>query len=80
MIGKLSLAAGLLALGVAFAPQASMAAQMSLPGGITADRSDIVQEAQWGGRRYCRRWHNECRERHGRGRDYRRCMVRHGCD
>ena len=74
MIGKLSLAAGLLALGVAFAPQASSAAQMSLPGGVTADRSDIVQEARWR-RSYCSRAHRECRDR----RNYRRCMRRHGC-
>ena len=75
MIGKLSLAAGLLALGVAFAPQASTAAQLSLPGAATADRS-IVQEAQY---RRCTRWHRECRARWGGGRDYRRCMRRHGC-
>lgn len=77
MIGKLSLAAGLLALGVAFAPQTSTAAQMSLPDGVTADRSDIVQ-ARWR-RSYCGRWHRECRARWGVGRDYRRCMRRRGC-
>jgi hypothetical protein len=78
MIGKLSLAAGLLALGVAFAPQASTAAQMSLPNGITADRSDAVQDIRWR-RSYCSRWNRECRARWGAGRDYRRCMRRHGC-
>ena len=77
MIAKLSLAAGLLALGVAFVPQASMAAQMSLPNGVTADRSEIAQDVQYG--RSCRRANRECRDRFGGGRDYRRCMRRHGC-
>ena len=78
MIGKLTLAAGLLALGVAFAPQAATAAQMSLPAGVTADRSDIVQEARWR-RSHCSRSNRECRARFGGGRDYRRCMRRHSC-
>jgi hypothetical protein len=77
MIGKISLTAGLLALGVMFAPQTSTAASMSLPPGIAADSHGLVQETRM--RRRCTRWHNECRARWGRGRDYRRCMSRRGC-
>lgn len=27
----------------------------------------------------CRRWHRRCRFRYGGGRDFRRCLRRHGC-
>jgi hypothetical protein len=36
-----------------------------------------VQQTQWN---YCRRWRNECADRHGwRTRGYFHCMARHGC-
>jgi hypothetical protein len=36
-----------------------------------------VQPVQY--RNHCRAWHRECRDRHGRGWRYERCMRRHNC-
>jgi hypothetical protein len=36
----------------------------------------LIEKTQY---RYCRRWYRECRARWGAGRDFRRCMRRHGC-
>ena len=68
------IASGLVVGGLALAPQGASAA-MSLPQqGSQANSS--VEQVQY---RYCRRWYRECRARWGGGRDFRRCMRRHGC-
>jgi hypothetical protein len=78
MIGKLTLAAGVVALGTFagsnFASAASAPA-MSLPALST---EVLVEKAQWGGR--CRAWRHECARRWGwGGYRFRRCLDRHGC-
>ena len=79
MIGKISLAAGLVVLATAFGPSiasaASIAPQSTL--GVTKSDSSLVQTVQW---RRCRAWRNECAARWGwRTRGYFRCVARHGC-
>jgi len=59
-------------------PSASAAPPASAPLGKVLSQSSILTEpVQF--RRYCRRWHRECRARWGWGWRYRRCMIRHGC-
>ena len=80
MIGKISLAAGLVVLATAFGPSlasaASIAPQSTL--GVTKSDSSLMQTVQWGGR--CRAWRHECASRWGwRSRGYFRCVARHSC-
>lgn len=74
MLRYVVLASGLMIGGLASAQLAS-AAPMSTPNQSLQTES-MVEQVQY---RYCRRWNRECRERHGGGGDYRRCMRRHGC-
>lgn len=79
MIGKLTLAAGVVALGTfagsTFAAAATVAPGASLPAISTAS---LVEKAQFRGR--CRAWRRECGRRWGWGGfRYRRCLARHGC-
>ena len=77
MIKKMTLAAGLLALGTLAAPQMSSAASFSPATGIAATDSGLVQTVQFRG---CRGWRRECAARWGWGGwRFRRCMARHGC-
>ncbi len=79
MIGKMTLAASVIALGTfagsTFASAASVAPGLSTPA-ISTDV--LVEKAQWGGR--CRAWRHECAARWGWGGwRFRRCLARHGC-
>jgi hypothetical protein len=79
MIGKLTLAAGLVALGTfagsTFASAATVAPGMSLP---TLSTDAVVEKTQWRGR--CRAWRHECARRWGwGGMRFRSCLARHGC-
>lgn len=77
MITKITLAAGLLALGLLAVPQMSNAASFSPVPGSSAGENSLVETVQWRGR--CRAWRNECARRWGGGWRYRRCLARHGC-
>lgn len=79
MIGKLTLAAGVIALGTLAGSNLASAASFT-PGAtgpaVTFD-SNLVEKAQWG---RCRAWRNECARRWGWGGwQFRRCLARHGC-
>jgi hypothetical protein len=70
-----ALAAGaLLALGV---PSANAAPPAPAPLSKVLSQSSVTEPVQF--RRYCRRWHRECRARWGWGWRFRRCMARRGC-
>jgi hypothetical protein len=56
---------------------AANAAPAAAPIANPATNQTLIEQAQLP--RYCVRWHRECRARWGGGRDYRRCMRRHGC-
>lgn len=79
MIAKMTLAAGLLALGTLAAPQFASAATLA-PGAsqpTTSVDSLLVEKVQFGG---CRAWRHECARRWGWGGwRFRRCLARHGC-
>jgi hypothetical protein len=75
MLRYVAVASGLLIGGLAFNAQLASAAPMSTPNQSLQTES-MVEQVQY---RYCRRWNRECRDRHGVGGDYRRCMRRHGC-
>jgi hypothetical protein len=78
MIKKMTLAAGLIALGALAAPQMSAAATFSPVPGVNAGDSSLVETVQWRGR--CRAWRRTCARRHGWGGwRYRRCLARHAC-
>jgi len=78
MIGKIGLAAGMLALSVLAAPQLSAAASLAPAAGITGSDANAVQHVHW--RDSCRRWHRECAYRYGWGsRRYYRCLRFNGC-
>lgn len=79
MIGKLTLAAGVVALGAlagsSLASAATLAPGASGPA-ITLDTS-VVEKTHW---RRCRAWRHECARRWGVGGwRFRRCLARHGC-
>ena len=77
MIGKMTLAAGLLALGMLAAPQIGAAATFSPVPGVTGSDSNLVQNVQWRG---CGFWRRECARRWGWGGwRFRRCVVARGC-
>lgn len=76
MLRYVAVASGLLIGGLAFSAQQASAAPMSRANQSLAGEAGVVERIQM---RSCRRWNFECRERHGGGRDYRRCMRRHGC-
>ena len=73
MLRSLAVASALAVGAFAFGGQGASAA-MSVP--TQTQTENAVEQVQY---RYCRRWNRECRERHGGGGDYRRCMRRHGC-
>lgn len=79
MIGKLTLAAGVIALGTLAGSNLASAASLA-PGAtgpaVTFD-SSLVEKVQWG---RCRAWRNECARRWGWGGwRFRRCLARHAC-
>lgn len=79
MIGKITVAAGVVALGTLFGT--SMASAASVAPGATSPAASVdmsvVQKAQWG---RCRAWRHECARRWGWGGwEFRRCLARHGC-
>jgi hypothetical protein len=77
MLRGLFVAAALAAGGLAFGSAGANAAPAS--GGLTNNplpQMSLIEKTQ---ARYCRRWYRECRARWGGGRDFRRCMRRHGC-
>ena len=79
MIGKLTLAASLATLALAFAPNLASAAgaRPQSAFGTTDVGSSVRQTVQFGS---CRRWRHLCADRHGwRTRGYFRCLERHGC-
>jgi hypothetical protein len=81
MVGKLSFATALLAIGTFFAPSiassAPTAPQTAIVGAAEVERP-LVQEVQWWG--YCRQWRHECAERWGWGsHHFYYCLRRHGC-
>ena len=79
MTGKHWLVAGALVMAGALAPSALSAASLSPQSSLrtTEAQGALVQQTQWN---YCRRWRNECADRHGwRTRGYFRCVARHGC-
>ena len=78
MIGKFSLAAGIVLAAAMFAPVGASAAapQSPVPGAMAFDGT-LVQKAQWG---RCRAWRAECSARWGwRTPRFFRCLARHGC-
>ena len=79
MLGKLTLAAGLLALGIMLTPHIASAATVA-PGAMplaVVEGGTLVQKTQWG---RCREWRHECARRWGwRTPMFFRCMGRHGC-
>jgi hypothetical protein len=85
MIGKVSLAAGLMLAAATFTPVGASAAtfQTPVPAAANLDGT-LVQKAQWGwgwhGYGRCRAWRHECAARWGwRTRGFFRCLARHGC-
>ena len=74
MIVRLSLAAGLVAATLAFAPQFASAIPLAPQPG--AAEATLVQKAQF---RYCRAVRAECRTKWSRGWRYWRCVARRGC-
>jgi hypothetical protein len=78
MIRGLIVAAAVTAGGMAFGVGSANAAPVSAgPSVPTQLQQSLIEKTQY--RRYCRRWYRECRARWGGGRDFRRCMRRHGC-
>jgi hypothetical protein len=77
MVGRITLAVGLLALGALAAPQLSSAASLTPMPRVGANDSGPVETAQWRG---CRYWRHECARRSGWGGwRWRRCLALHGC-
>jgi hypothetical protein len=83
MFGKITLAAGLMALGiVAGSPISSAGPVAATP--LLATDAGAVQQVQWRGEgwrwRQCRYWRRECAERWGWGTPrFYRCLWRHDC-
>ena len=78
MIGKLTLAAGLVALGTFAGSHLASAASLS-PGASSfkVEGTNLVEKTQWG---RCRAWRHECARRWGWGGwRFRRCLARHAC-
>ncbi len=77
MLRGLFVAAALTVGGVAFGSMGASAAPTSTNlSGAALPQMSLIEKTQ---HRYCRRWYRECRARWGGGRDFRRCMRRHGC-
>jgi hypothetical protein len=77
MVGRMTLAAGLLALGALAAPRGSLAAPSTQMPSVGAKDSRLVEIVQWHG---CRYWRHECARRWGWGGwRWRRCPALHGC-
>ena len=83
MRGKLSTSAALIAVALALVPtmvSSAPAAQGLALSNPTGRDGNLVQQAQWWGWGYCRRWRHECAERWSwRTRHYFICLRRHGC-
>ncbi len=62
--------------GAAFMGVPSVQAAPSGPMSKPVAGQSLVEKVRYN---YCRRWYRECRARWGGGRDFRRCMRRHGC-
>jgi predicted transglutaminase-like cysteine proteinase len=80
MIRRSALAFSLVASAFLFAapmPSASAAPASPAASPSLAGSQSVIEPVQF--RRFCRRWHRECRARWGFGWRYRRCMIRHGC-
>ena len=79
MMRGLIIAAAMTAGGLAFSASGANAVPVSTgpASGLALPQMSLVEKTQ---HRYCRRWYRECRARWGGGRDFRRCMRRHGCD
>lgn len=78
MIRGLIIAAAITAGGLAFGVGSASAAPVGAsPNSTGLPQMSLIEKTQYN---YCRRWYRECRERWGGGRDFRRCMRRHGCD
>ena len=75
MLRYVALASGLMIGGLAFGAQLASAAPMSTPN-QSMQTEGITEQVQYRG---CRHRNRVCRERHGGGWDYRRCMRRAGC-
>lgn len=78
MLRGMIVAAALAVGGMAFGAGSASAAPVSAGSSSAAlPQMSLIEKSQY--RRYCRRWYRECRARWGGGRDFRRCMRRHGC-
>lgn len=77
MMQKLTLAALAAGAMICVSVPSHAAALSSSPAGKTLSGPSLIETVQY--RRYCRRWHRECRARWGWGWRFRRCMRRHGC-
>ena len=75
MLRYVALASGLMIGGLAFNAQFASAGQMSTPN-QSLQTEGMVEQVQYRG---CRHRNRVCRDRHGGGGDYRRCMRRAGC-
>ena len=74
MLRYVALASGLMIGGLAFNAQLASAAPVTPNQSFQTE--GITEQVQY---RSCRHRNRVCRERHGGGGDYRRCMRRAGC-
>lgn len=80
MLRKFALVSGLVVAAGLMPSTASAGVQSPLTG-LAADRSSIVQQAQWWEMDRCRVWRHECAERWGWGSPrWYRCLSRHACE
>lgn len=80
MIGKSTLAAGLIALGAALAPATATPTLQSPIADVARVDISLVEQVGWRHRRHCRNWRQECAARWGwQTNRFHRCMGRHGC-
>jgi len=77
MVRGLIIAAAVTAGGMALGAGGASAGPVSAgPSSTALPQMSLIEKVQ---HRHCRRWYRECRARWGGGRDFRRCMRRHGC-
>jgi hypothetical protein len=79
MLVRLSVAAGLVAAAIVFAPHTGSAVPLApQPGALVGAAAEgvLVEKAQWG---YCRARRAECRVKWGGGWRYWRCVAARGC-
>lgn len=77
MLRSMLVAAALAGGGLLWSGVGVQAAPAVGPVANPATSQTLIEKVE--GPRYCRRWYRECRARWGGGRDFRRCMRRHGC-